>query len=560
MIFGAILLVAAATSDRVCDADSVDQVCLMQFMNRKAKSGQLDFNSALEEMMNSHGHDHDHDHNCPECPGSEFVASADHGLCSHGGSDVEVLIDRKDIEEFFGDNVLVVDFKYFLESNPHRMNGEGVGTELINPDVHHHQYPVGETRVRVEGYDIAENMRACHRTVIVMDEQAPSFAERPSDLDSVVTLRFPDGTCTIDSSAPFNKYDKMGFVERATDNCDTDVEIIRSIIENGVQIDLGANISGPGNRTIVYTAVDDFSDNLYHNKSLHHRTTSHTVTLQLLDKSAPDGFTGCPNSTVIEVEAHETSATHTWTPPVATGDNCDEFFDLPPAVEQHTPPRHPGQHFPIGVTTVTYAFSDAHGNTLAEMCSFTIEVIPKAHPVVITCPGDVFANTVMHANFGIAKWAEPTVMQHDVELTGPDHIIYDQGVESGMPFPFGITDITVKAKGQITGDRWAEDEQVDECTFRVTIGDPEDPKVDGRMFRCQEGSVGKTPYELCSGKAVQVDLFASYPTTHGYEVTGTTDVDGECCRSDHGHGYDHHCTLVEGADASSPAHYCTPMM
>jgi len=563
MIFSAFLVLAAANTDAVkmdvvCDADSEDQVCLLQFMNRNGKNAGGDFQEQLMALLHGHAEEgaHEDDAHCPECPGERFAAAADAGICSHGGAEVKVLFDSEDIQGFYGDNVMMSHFRYFLESLPSGSCGDDC--ELINPDVHHHQYQVGVTLVRVDGYDIAGNHKSCHRTVAIFDEQPPKFAERPSDLDTVVTIAFPEGTCHVDAGLPFQTYETLGFVAEATDNCDDDVQVVKKIYENG-EVHTGANLTGPGSRTLEYTAIDDHSDGLFVNKTLTHRTTTHTVELNLVDETPPNGFTDCPESQFIEVEAHETFAHVDWIPPTATGDNCDEFFELPPAEEQHNPPHYPGEAFEVGkIHTVTYAFKDAAGNYMEEMCTFTIQVVPKAHPVVVTCPPSVTVPSLQHSAFGIVKWPEPVVMQHDKQLIGPEYITYPQSVESGMPFGFGVTQVTVHATGEITGNRTREEDQSDECTFNVTVTDPESPKVDGSMFRCDSANMalGVAPYSQCGGKKVLVKLYPTYLDTHGYEVIGTAEESKECCTSEE--EVKHVCTAVPGAEGSSPAQYCTP--
>jgi hypothetical protein len=464
------------------------------------------------------------------------------------------MFDKEDIQNYFGDNVMMSHFRYFLESTPtHGTCREGC--ELINPDVHHHQYHVGVTEVRVDGYDLAGNSKSCHRTVNILDEQPPVFAERPDDLDTTVTIQFEPGTCHVDAGVPFKTYEEMGFIAQATDNCDKDVEIIKTIYTSGVE-SVSGNLTGPGAHTLEYKAIDDHSDGLFGDQKLTHTTTTHTVQLNLVDGEPPYEFTDCPESQVIEIEAHETSSVADWIPPVVTGDNCDEYFELPPAEEQHTPPRYPGESFDIGIHTITYAFKDAAGNYMEEMCTFTIEVIPKAHPVVVTCPTNKEVPVEMHADFGIVTWSEPVVMQHETQLSGPDHITYAHGVEPGMPFPFGVTSVTVHATGEITGNRTREHDQEDECTFNVTVTDPYDPKVNGTMYRCEHESPGAAPYAICKGKDLLVNLFKTYMDTHGYEISGTEEKDTACCTSEA--GVKHECTLLGAAGTSSPAHYCTP--
>jgi len=54
-------------------------------------------------------------HRLLECPGESYVALADLKACTHGGADIHVDFDDEDIEEFFGDNVIMKEWKYFLD-------------------------------------------------------------------------------------------------------------------------------------------------------------------------------------------------------------------------------------------------------------------------------------------------------------------------------------------------------------------------------------------------------------------------------------------------------------
>jgi len=213
---------------------------------------------------------------------------------------------------------------------------------------------------------------------------------------------------------------------------------------------------------------------------------------------------------------HETHHTGVcWSPPTITGDNCEEFGEIPEAEEQTKPnPMYPCMPLEVGAHPVQYAFKDASGNYIQDReCTFTITVEQKAHPVILTCPGNVTTPTLLHADFGLPTWDPPVAMQGG-KILDNSHISYPQGVQPNMPFPFGTTVITVKATGEITGTRTDEHLMVDECTFLVTVTDPQIPKVDGRMYRCKESNRADAfglyaltqqaakPYEVCSGLAL----------------------------------------------------------
>merc|ERR1719258_267353 len=125
----------------------------------------------------------------PECPGGPFIGMADAGSCFHGGADIHVDFDDEDIEEFFGDNVLMKEWKYYKEGCH-----KPAQCEFIDPDVNHHQFPVGKSVVRVEGIDIAGNMNKCHRTVYILDKQVPKFVVPSKEVDPEGFFRIKMGS------------------------------------------------------------------------------------------------------------------------------------------------------------------------------------------------------------------------------------------------------------------------------------------------------------------------------------------------------------------------------
>jgi hypothetical protein len=552
-------------------------VCLMQFMSKQGERiiGHADPYEGLATL----GH-------CPECPGGPFVGESDPGKCSHGGADVVVDFDDENIEEFFGDNVLMKEWKYFLEE----CEGD---CEIISPNVNQKKYQVGKTVIRVEGYDISGNMRACHRTVYILDKEAPRFTENPAEnRDETLELHFPASSCDVPGDYAFHEYkERAGFNALAEDNCKSPVDVVHMIYDehghcvfNGTKDHVYPNLTGPslfsGTWDLCFEAIDDYTEKLdtefafgSHAPSgaKDTKTTTFCVTLTLTDITPPEDFVNCPEDIFVEIEANETQTAVYWSLPTITFDNCEDHGVIPPAKEQSIPPKEPGQIFEVGSHVVSYALEDSSGNVLKDKeCTFTVEVKQKAHPVVLTCPANVTFETLPRANFAIVKWQKPVATQGGKTL--PDSLIsYPQGVRWGLPFPFGTTPIKVRADGEQTGDRTEEHLRYDECTFFITVTDPHKPEVDGRLYRCKDDLHANTmltdhrhnmsqakPYRICGGTDVYWRPHDSYVATHGYAVLGTTEKDLPCCTDQH--DVEHHCVKVKtNVDVEPEASYCVPV-
>jgi hypothetical protein len=211
---------------------------------------------------------------------------------------------------------------------------------------------------------------------------------------------------------------------------------------------------------------------------------------------------------------------------------------------------------------VNYALMDASGNVIQdEECSFTVEVKQRAHPVSVTCPPNVTFPTLPDASFAIVTWEDP-VAEQGGKILDQSHISYPQGVSVGLPFPFGKTTITVHAAGEITGTRHDEHLQFDECTFTVTVQDPQKPDVDGRLFRCKENNVSAEeppakPYRVCAGFDLAWEPHPQYVNTHGYDVIGVKETTLDCCTDEF--NIEHECVPIETDVAvTSQASYCRP--
>lgn len=476
-----------------------------------------------------------------ECPGSPVKVNAQPDKCSYEGVTITVP-DGRSIEDFFDDNVEMKDFFYYVG------NDRDV---RIQPETH--PFQLGESRLTVVGHDLAGNDRACHRTVIVSDAQRPAWTKDPTSVDSDITT-YLDDACTKPASTVFSEYEKLGWVASGSDNCPTtgvqkQANKGGDVLYDDSSADSADTLTGPGTYEMIYTLTDGAG-----------LLNRHTVVTHLKDNSAPTAME-CPEDVFVEIEANETHGPVTWDLPYITADNCLGVAEDPPtpqevnghgsALQDDATKRH--GDFPVGVTPIVYPMADAAGNLMAEECRFTAEVKQKAHPVVITCPETVTVNTLPMAGFGTPTWPAPTATQGGVPLP-EDHITYLNGVLPTMPFPYGETTVTVRAKGEVTGTRTREEEQFDECSFTVKVQDPQRPDVDGRHYRCGSEDTGVEPYGVCDGSDLSVVLHTGYEETGGYDLEGVKTIsNAACCPDENGKAYS-----CQGTDMSALFKFCQP--
>lgn len=165
-------------------------------------------------------------------------------------------------------------------------------------------------------------------------------------------------------------------------------------------------------------------------------------------------ISGCPKDQTIFTP--NTSITATWTAPTAT-DNCSSTVNV---TSTHTP----GSSFPVGITGVTYTFTDAAGNP--NQCQFRIDVRQTAPgsnctgdtagPAFTGCPTNI--STTRLAPLTAVTWNVPNVSDNckPINLTST-HI-------PGTAFPVGTTTVTYTAKDGSNNSST--------CTFTVTVTAP----------------------------------------------------------------------------------------
>jgi hypothetical protein len=504
----------------------------------------------------------------------------------------------------FGDNVHMSHFKYYIESCD-RFGG-CTYVEITDPDPQHHKFRVGKTRIKIEAYDISGNTYACMRNVYVHDMQPPSFvfAESQEQTGETYSQQFTSDshtvrvevdkrTCNFLASETFSRYETLQGVARdsvrGSDNCDFETEVVKKIYDlddNLLYDSSSADFSdetkltaGPGKYKMELIAIDDYSDDIEFpsNRSIDmHRTSLH-VDLELFDAEPPSGVSACPADMTgdreVLIDPNETEAVVYWEPPNVTFDNCqhhkpppdptcvvDKVVDGSDRVSgQYAEVCHPGMTLHLGSHVVIYSFEDAYGNPPGgRECEFRIHIKQREHPVTLTCPDDILVNTLPMREFTIVKWNDPVAMQNGKELP-QSHISYPQGVAPGMPFHFGVTEITVRAEGNdyMAVKQGNQEQQWDECIFIVNVTDEENPQCDGREFRCNDHDKAVypamlKPYDICDGPQLNIELRPGYPTSFGYNTRGVSKASGSCCTSEM--NVSHVCTPIGGTGTS----YCAP--
>ncbi|XP_033626670.1 uncharacterized protein LOC117289582 isoform X36 [Asterias rubens] len=188
----------------------------------------------------------------------------------------------------------------------------------------------------------------------------------------------------------------------------------------------------------------------------------------------PPVVNNCPVQGVVQTAPQgTTSAVVTWNEPSAT-DNSGGFV-------QRSSNRSPGQNFPLGVTEITYTFTDPSGNQA--FCRFTVTVTSGSGgdttpPVITNCPLTVSGVTDPGLNTGKASWTEPQATDNSGL---PVRVARSHFPES--TFPLGQTEV------QYIFTDTSDNQAI--CAFTVTItggsgGDNIPPVISG----CPSGATG----------------------------------------------------------------------
>jgi hypothetical protein len=294
-----------------------------------------------------------------ECPGSVFTRENSGDLCGYiaVGTEFDATAD---------DNCGVVSLthNYGAWGNPNSLDGA--------------TFPVGTTVVTWTAVDAAGNSTQCSITIVVTDDEAPTFVNCPTDVTFTISL-WPDD---CEGAAIWS-------IPIATDNCGATVTQIAGPAQG--------TILAVGLYTIIYQATD---------------AAGNSVTcrfyIDVIDTEDP--VIVCPGNVVI---SGTDPGVCTWTAPAGSltplyaNSNCPFIVSWtvlnPNGTTNNGLMDVSGYTFALGTSTVTYTITEpASGQTWS--CSFTVTVEDDEAPV-LTCPPSITlecASATLNAD--IATW------------------------------------------------------------------------------------------------------------------------------------------------------------
>ena len=268
-----------------------------------------------------------------------------------------------------------------------------------------------------------------------------------------------------------------------------------------------------GVTTVTYTATD-----------LSGNTSTCVFTVTVIDNTKPL-VANCPANVSVNTGAGRATCdqTATWTEPTAT-DNCTAAASLV-RYRSHAP----GATFPVGVTNVKYAFTDAAGNT-SDTCRFTVTVVDNTLPT-ITCPGNISNPPINTAGcLATLTTANPTfadncaVTKLTWAITGVGIVPAATSPTTGInylgsrTFNFGVTTVTYTATDAAGNSAT--------CSYTVTVTRPFTAAISGTSTVLQNNTgtsnvlftsqLGTAPYTI-----VYTTTAGGFPSAGTHTITTT---------------------------------------
>jgi uncharacterized repeat protein (TIGR01451 family) len=245
-----------------------------------------------------------------------------------------------------------VTHNYFAWGNPNSLEGA--------------TFPVGSTTVTWTATDPSGNTDVCQITIVVTDEEDPTFVNCPNTTFTIST----DENCSNEV---------IWSIPVASDNCPG-----VTVAQTGGPA-LGSPLT-PGTYNIQYTATDAAG-----------LTATCNFTIEVVDDNAP--LLVCPPSLTVgtSTDVCEWIMPINALNPLLAVDNCPGFvlehsIDGDPFAPGVIPSETP---FALGTTTVTYRLTDPAMNQVT--CSFEVTVVDDEAPVIDGVVCNAAINTVVDA-------------------------------------------------------------------------------------------------------------------------------------------------------------------
>ena len=233
---------------------------------------------------------------------------------------------------------------------------------------------------------------------------------------------------------------------------------------NNTSVLTGINASGSG--STISGTLNSTNPGVFETTTFTITTTANgcssqtTVDVVVGDDVIPT-VASCPSDISVGTDGGSCSSVVTYSSPTFD-DNCDGSGLTGTLVSGFAS----GQSFPVGITTVTYEFSDAAGNGPV-FCSFDVTVSDDEAPVISNCPSDIIQSTDGGACEAVVSWTEPTATDH---CTAAGALTWTKSHAPGATFSVGTTTVTytaTDAAGNVSTI----------CSFDITITDNEAPEI-----------------------------------------------------------------------------------
>ena len=290
---------------------------------------------------------------------------------------------------------------------------DNCGIKEVTSDHPSDIYKIGSKLVKYTATDLYGNKKTFEVTVTVEDKIKPVFVNLPADIFATA-----NNSCKA----------KVSWTDpQVTDNCTTDPQLTS---------DFDKDDEFPvGETTVKYTVIDQAGN-------------SDTCTFRIVISNPTDPtIEGCPGPITANAAEKNDSTIVTWDEPTATV-QCDTVI-----VERS---HAPGSKFPIGVTPVTYTFTDVTGKS--SICEFDVLVLPPdeifAISKVVTPDGDGINDVWKLSN--IENFKSNTVVVIDrwgnkiFQATGYDNVrtVWNGTNNNGTVVPTGTYFYTIEVREQ----------------------------------------------------------------------------------------------------------------
>lgn len=368
-------------------------------------------------------------------------------------------------------------------------------------------FSVGTSEVSCNATDDYDNSASCAFNVTVSDIEAP------------------DVTCANDISNARASADllfELSFAANitVTDNVDTGLVAV-------------CNFPSPSNFSLGTTTIECNASDTAGN------TGNCSFEITVIDENAPN-ITACPADIVASTDTDSAcKAAVTWDSPSAI-DRNDAVMTVPTPVSSPTAGLDNASSFCVGVTTVTYTFTDAVNQS--GTCMFTVSINDNQAPD-ITCPSDITAGT----DVGLATSEQSFSVSANDAVSNSTAVV----CSSPSPFNFSLGASVVSCNSTDAAGNTAR------CNFTVTISDDEAPVVICPIVSLNNPTdTGVATYQQTFSVSVNdnvdtgLSAVCSVPSPGTFAIGNTTVV----CNATDAAGNTGNCTFTVGVqEPSAPA-------